>query len=284
MKTIENLLKEYKIRFNVTDRIKEEGYPFAPLRINRGKAIPEVRGDYLCNEHGKVFGFDEWSKLFWATADVKEIPEKWVIEKDEENPLWKKFKEWFAFELKDSCLFINYKYIGNGSPCSAGNNLLRFEGHQYLTLEQWNELFFCKEEFFNGEIVYEDGRILIMKGNGRKNHVLYYPEGDGFHLNSSYGDGQDEFFFNFRPATEEEKQILFNRLKEAGKMWNPETLQIEDLGTIGNCAGCLVEIYMNRCGNFRNDKNMILCPLCYINYLVLKGMEMYFTDIEKLKQ
>lgn len=64
----------------------------------------------------------------------------------------------------------------------------------------------------------------------------------------------------------------------------PETLQIEDLGTIGNCAGCLVEIYMNRCGNFRNDKNMILCPLCYIKYLVLKGIEMYFTDIEKLKQ
>ncbi len=85
----------------------------------------------------------------------------------------------------------------------------------------------------------------------------------------------------FNNLTEEERSEL------SCQKYDPmdfETLQIEDLGTIGNCAGCLVEIYMNRCGNFRNDKNMILCPLCYINYLVLKGMEMYFTDIEKLKQ
>ena len=280
MKTIENLLKEYKIRFNVTEKIKEKGYPFTkPFLFNTNEMEPKVTPANIYSKNGMVYRAGKW-----ATADVKEKPEKWVIEKDEENPLWKKFKEWFAFELKDSCLFINYKYIGNGSPCSAGNNLLRFEGHQYLTLEQWNELFFWEEEFFNGQIVCEDGRIMIMKGNKRKFHVLYYPETEGFHLNSSYGDGRDKSSFNFGPATKEEKQILFNRLKEEGKMWNPETLQIEDLGTIGNCAGCLVEIYMNRCGNFRNDKNMTLCPLCYIRYLVLKGMEMYFTDIEKLKQ
>ena len=231
MKQIEELLKEYSIRFNVAEKIKEEGYPFAPLsyRINRDRATPDVRDGYLCNEQGIVY-----ENGVWATADVKEKPEKWVVEKDEGNPLWEKFKEWFGFNLKDNGLF-GFRYIGRGSPRLISNDLLYFENHQYLTLDQWAELFLPKEEFSNGQIVHEDGRIMIMKGDGRKFHVLYCPYGEDFSfmrgliIDSVYAPHVDESLLCFRPATKEEKQTLFTCLEEVGKKWNPKTLQIEDL-------------------------------------------------------
>ena len=54
---------------------------------------------------------------------------------------------------------------------------------------------------------------------------------DGFlHIHKQDGDNSGfGHFDDVRPATEEEKQRLFDALAKKGKRWNPETKQIEDL-------------------------------------------------------
>ena len=54
---------------------------------------------------------------------------------------------------------------------------------------------------------------------------------DGFlHIHKQDGDNSGfGYFDDVRPATEEEKQRLFDALAKKGKRWNAETKQIEDL-------------------------------------------------------
>lgn len=56
----------------------------------------------------------------------------------------------------------------------------------------------------------------------REDGLLHIHKQDGD--NSGFG-----YFDDLRPATEEEKQRLFDALAKEGKRWNPETKQIEDL-------------------------------------------------------
>jgi len=59
---------------------------------------------------------------------------------------------------------------------------------------------------------------------------------DGWHSNFVWVDSNGRAFYNStatcspgRPATSEEAQTLFDALKKAGKQWNPQTMQIEDI-------------------------------------------------------
>ena len=56
----------------------------------------------------------------------------------------------------------------------------------------------------------------------REDGSLYIHKQDGD--NSGFG-----YFDNMRPATDDEKQRLFDALAKEGKRWNAETKQIEDL-------------------------------------------------------
>ena len=54
-------------------------------------------------------------------------------------------------------------------------------------------------------------------------------------LCSDLGEGD----MKFRPATNSEKQILFDALAKEGKQWNAETLQIEDMKVIPKADDCV---------------------------------------------
>ncbi len=143
MKKIRRLLDEYEIRFNVTDEILEEGYPF-DSEIKKMEGFSEIRTYEIWNNNGKVYGYQfRTEKPVWATANVKELPEKWVVEKDEDNSLWKRFKERVNNEIDktDNCeLQYHNKFM-------QSNNLLDFSGCQFLTLEQWAEFCLPKVDF-----------------------------------------------------------------------------------------------------------------------------------------
>ena len=89
---------------------------------------------------------------------------------------------------------------------------------------------FIPEEpkFKQGDFVYEDGRIMIVKSYPNMYHANAYPEySDLVRYSDWYG--VDFSSPTFRHATEEEKQLLIDAMKKDGKRWNAEKKCIEDI-------------------------------------------------------
>jgi|SRR5690554_6046076 len=78
-----------------------------------------------------------------------------------------------------------------------------------------------------GDIVFEDGRIMIVKKYPNLYHAMLYGNNGNIYINREYGIPFTSAAF--RLATDEEAQLLFDALKKAGKRWNPETMQVEDV-------------------------------------------------------
>lgn len=78
-----------------------------------------------------------------------------------------------------------------------------------------------------GDVVFEDGRIMIVKMHPNFYHTLFYPKNGKLYINDQYGIPFTSAAF--RLATPEEAQPLFDALKKAGKRWNAETMEVEDV-------------------------------------------------------
>lgn len=149
MKTLEKLLQEYKIRYKETEEIDEDTYPFSPMFKAHHGFKPAIvwEGEWysMMNINGEVYQND-----IWATAKITEKPEKFVIERNTEHKHWGDFHEWWSSQLqlgekdllgeKDFDGSSNYFGIDKINKFS-GKSLLDFEGFQYLTIDQWAELF-----------------------------------------------------------------------------------------------------------------------------------------------
>ena len=66
----------------------------------------------------------------WATAKITEAPKQWVIERDDNNPIWNEFVEYY--NLKDGTEGFYFF-----SDKIRDDDILNFKDHQFLTLEQW---------------------------------------------------------------------------------------------------------------------------------------------------
>lgn len=112
------------------------------------------------------------------------------------------------------------------------------EGATRLTVEQVSNRIIVemvpekapKPRFKEGDIVFEDGRIMMVKRHPNLYHALIHGSPDRLHVNGSYGIPFTSEAF--RLATPEEAQPLFDALKKAGKRWNAETMQVEDVPEI----------------------------------------------------
>lgn len=80
----------------------------------------------------------------------------------------------------------------------------------------------------DGDFVYEDGRIMIVKSYPNIYHANVWPIfPDAIIYNEAYGLDFSEP--TFRYATAEEKQELIELLRKDGKRWNEEKKCIEDI-------------------------------------------------------
>ena len=87
-----------------------------------------------------------------------------------------------------------------------------------------------KSKFKNGDFVYEDGRIMIVKNHPNNYYAIIYPKLDRKPIyNRRYAPTMPLSSLSFRYATEDEKQLLIDALKKDGKRWNAEKLEIEDI-------------------------------------------------------
>ena len=84
-----------------------------------------------------------------------------------------------------------------------------------------------KSEFKEGDFIYEDGRIMIVKKYPYEIYALIYPKIDMLVIyDDTYGINLS---LSFRYATEDEKQLLIDAMEKDGKQWNAEKLKIEDI-------------------------------------------------------
>ena len=76
---------------------------------------------------------------------------------------------------------------------------------------------------------YRDQEVIILvdyvSGNNISTFAEFWTRDNNLHINDEI---QTFAHDTFRPATEEEKQLLFSKLKEKGKRFNPDKMCIED--------------------------------------------------------
>lgn len=142
MKTFNKIYQELLIRFGEeweTAEIEERDYPFQLYELDKKRKYVGILKDdevyEIVSNRGVLYRGG-----VWATVKVTEKPEKWVVEKNEQHPMWDDFKRKWNSEginsyekaLNEGCYF---------SEKMSSNDLLIFTDHQYLTLDQWAELF-----------------------------------------------------------------------------------------------------------------------------------------------
>jgi hypothetical protein len=87
-----------------------------------------------------------------------------------------------------------------------------------------------KSKFKEGDFVYEDGRIMIVKNHPNNYYAIIYPKLDRKPIyNRRYAPTMPLSSLSFRYATEDEKQLLIDAMEKDGKQWNAEKLKIEDI-------------------------------------------------------
>lgn len=88
-------------------------------------------------------------------------------------------------------------------------------------------------QFKDGDIIFKDNFIAIISSIGEKGliwyHCLYDAKYKHCKLENDYGIGYINDSSEIRLATEEEKQKLFDAIKENGYKWNAETKTLEKL-------------------------------------------------------
>ena len=85
-----------------------------------------------------------------------------------------------------------------------------------------------EQKYKNGDFVYEDGRIMIVKRYPNIYHANSWPiYSDMLSYNGAYAANFSEP--TFRYATAEEKQELIELLRKDNKQWNAEKMVIEDI-------------------------------------------------------
>lgn len=82
-----------------------------------------------------------------------------------------------------------------------------------------------EEEFKEGDILHSiyDGTMIIFKAFGKTGEMISYYDNDRLNISERW------LISSFRHATEDEKQRLFDKLKEQGLRWNAETKQMEKI-------------------------------------------------------
>ena len=85
----------------------------------------------------------------------------------------------------------------------------------------------------DGDVVYSpgisDGVIAIYAGTNETGGIMTYAALHGQRLQTVISESGWGYTKNFSPATEAEKQRLFDALAKEGKRWNAEKKYIEDL-------------------------------------------------------
>ncbi len=222
MEKIKKLLAEYEIRFHDTDEILESSAINPEWMVNKGAYIPDIYEHKIHNKNGAVYLKDHDGER-WATAKLTKKPEKWVVEKDENHPVWEKFIDTYPHKYDNEQVFFSSNYFWGattfssnyfwGATTMGGDELYKFSGFQYLTLDQWAEFFLPKVDFsIHNEtdwffVMLKNKRKFLIKGKLDNDYLIFplipnemYPEGHFINKDD---------IIEFRRPTDEEMNVLY---------------------------------------------------------------------------
>jgi hypothetical protein len=181
------------------------------------------KGDVLVSNDGKEtiffnrFTDDTYTKFFGKYVWGEDVPAYRCFSEKEETLFTKNYS------LEENKENIK-KHILTAEACilKAGLNL---ETLETIPLKD-GDIYFCK--------TYRAIKIGIFKSLYEEHNEVYISNYVYYHTNAytPYLNYSDDDWVDggiYRPATEEEKQQLFDALAKEGKRWNPDTKQIEDL-------------------------------------------------------
>ena len=101
---------------------------------------------------------------------MKQIPEYWYVVKDENHPLWEKFKGWFNNSSSRDWSFFFHQFGYSGQKLYDGYDSFPFDANQNkmveISLEQWHEWFY--DEYDTNDIIYKIRKLL------NDNDIHYY--------------------------------------------------------------------------------------------------------------
>ena len=155
----------------------------------------------------------------------------------------------------------------------------------------------CKAIVKDGSVVFEreqnfkDGDILIITENGRRRNVFIYKNTDesGYHSFYAGVNAGNSLVISKFPeqrwgdddlldyATEEEKQLLFDKMKEQGLRWNAEKKQVEKIRWRAE-NGCRY-FYIGSCIKVGSSTD-----LCYIEDEERLEIGNYFQSKEQARE
>jgi hypothetical protein len=175
------------------------------------------------------------------------------------------------------CTDLNYSY---GSIVAAVKKYDKevvytfySDGRYYSDVKDPNkDLVLVKQEFDDGDIIhflYDDDETAILKKCEGEYTYIYFCYND---RNWTIGYNK-RIVGDFRIATEEERQKLFNALKKEGKQWNAEKKQIENINH--RCDLKPKDWCLMSCGGYNE---WVLCQFSNIKdlgYIAIGGK--YFT-------
>lgn len=181
------------------------------------------KGDVLVSNDGKEtiffnrFTDDTYTKFVGKYVWGEDVPAYRCFYEKEETLFTKNYS------LEENKENIK-KHILTVEACilKAGLNL---ETLETIPLKD-GDIYFCK--------TYRAIKIGIFKSLYEEHNEVYISNYVYYHANAytPYLNYSDDDWVDggiYRPATEEEKQQLFDALAKEGKRWNPDTKQIEDL-------------------------------------------------------
>ena len=84
----------------------------------------------------------------------------------------------------------------------------------------------------DGDVLVYDGEIFMIKSYTLWNKIVYYCCYDGkiLHKHSIYGSWRREDFDKVHPATKEQRELLFQKMEEAGYEWDEEKKESKKIG------------------------------------------------------
>lgn len=177
--TFKEFYQELLIRWGVdweTAEIEEKDYPFGMYLRRDCEGRIQIAEDF-----GKRFGIFNCNGLIyfngtWATRKLKEAPEKWVVEKNEEHPMWGKCLNWLVENIYGSN-FRGEKGLYYFGTQGCSESLKAHTLSQYLTLDQWAEFFLNEPKAGELHLFHDgDGEFSIAKFkemNTRKGKEIY---------------------------------------------------------------------------------------------------------------
>lgn len=187
----------------------------------------------------------DWSKFLWKKGDVLANGEgDYCVFKEFAHSSYQTVKAVFVKRNKesihsDSCLLDTKDWHKASHSCTATYiNTIEKELSGKLNMETL-EIEKTQPEFKDGDIVFMKGIkggyyancIFILKseykdGDERAFYYAFYNTDDKFTL-AEYGNTR--VHYSLRPATDSEKQQLFEALAKKGKAWDAEKKQIVDI-------------------------------------------------------